>query len=139
MKYLPVEKYITKAKSNHKTLISFAYDEDLNQMYAFYCARYENISFEDFMQLGFREFMMKLNSVPETEPLFNIIKSRSINLANIKNKDERKYWRELKRINAIPQIYLSTSEIYDNLKSQVRSSNLANTVNNNSNIMHIDK
>lgn len=107
-------------------------------MYAFYCARYENISYDKFLQLGFREFMKKLNSIPESEPLFNIIKSRSINLGTIKNKDERKYWRELKRINAIPQIYLSTTEIYDTLKSQVKSSNLANKVNNN-NIMHIDK
>lgn len=108
-------------------------------MYAFYCSRYENISYEEFMKLGFTEFMKKLNSIPESEPLFSIIKSRAINLATIKNKEERKYWRELKRANAIPQIYLSTREIYNDLRSQVKTVNKVGALNNNSNIMHIDK
>ena len=54
---------------------------------------------------------MKLASMPEDEPLFKIIKSRVINTGKIKDKDERKYWNELKRINAIPDIYISRNEI----------------------------
>ena len=50
-------------------------------------------------------------SIPESEPLHTIIKSRAINIAKIKNKEERKYWQELKRINAIPDLYLPTQEI----------------------------
>lgn len=102
-----------------KTIINFAYDQD--QLYAFYCARYQNITFEEFMDLGFHEFMKKLGSIPESEPLFNIIKSRVINLSSIKNKDERKYWRNLKKANKIPQEYLSTKEIYQELKEQSKN------------------
>lgn len=93
-------------------------------MYAFYCARYENIKWEEFMELGFYEFKKKLGSIPKEEPLYDIIKSRTINLAEIKDKEERKYWRKLKKINAIPQLYLSTEEIYSNLKEQVKNNKL---------------
>lgn len=63
------------------------------------------------MNLGFFEVRKKLGSIPESEPLYKIIKSRTINIAKIKDKEERKYWQELKRINEIPQIYLPISEI----------------------------
>lgn len=63
--------------------------------------------------------MMKLNSIPESEPLYNIIKSRMINPATIKDKEERKYWRKQKRINKIPDIYLSNEELDFNLKESL--------------------
>lgn len=75
------------------------------------------------MNLGYFEFKKKLGSIPKSEPLYDIIKSRTINLGKIKNKEERKYWRELKRINAIPQIYISTDEIYAELKSRLKETN----------------
>ena len=71
------------------------------------------------MNMGFNEFKIKLNSLPEDEPLFKIIKSRSIDLMDIKDKEERRYWRCLKRINAIPPLYLSSSELDSNLKSEL--------------------
>lgn len=71
------------------------------------------------MNMGFNEFKIKLNSLPESEPLFKIIKSRSINIMEIKDKEERRYWRSLKKINAIPQLYLSTEELDSNLKSEM--------------------
>ena len=52
-----------------------------------------------------------MNSIPESEPLYKILKSRAINPGKIKDKEERKYWQELKRINEIPQIYLPIEEI----------------------------
>ena len=93
-------------------------------MYAFYCARYENISYEEFLKLGYEEFSMKLNSIPETEPLYKIIKSRTINVNKIKDKEERKYWRELEKINRIPDIYKSNQEIKEELKSAIKNNNL---------------
>ena len=54
---------------------------------------------------------MKLMSIPEDEPLFNIIRSRTIKISKIKDKEERKYWQELKNINKIPDIYLSKDEL----------------------------
>ena len=112
--------YVRQHKSN-KMVICFAYPEDLEQMYAFYCARYENITFEEFMRLGFNEFMMKLNSLPKTEPFYDIVKSRSINISRIKDKEERRYWRELQQINQIPSIYKSNEELDANLKSAIKN------------------
>lgn len=66
---------------------------------------------------------MKLRSIPEDEPLFKILKSRAINISKIKDKDERAYWRELKRINAIPSKYLSQAEIEKELKNMVGGKN----------------
>lgn len=63
---------------------------------------------------------MKLNSIPESEPLYTIIKSRVVNLSKIKDKNERKYWRELKRDNTIPDIYLGISEINEKIKKEVK-------------------
>lgn len=107
-------------RNANKTIFCFAYQEDLDQAYAFYCSRYENISYEEFMQLGLFEFKKKLGSIPKGEPLYDIIKSRTINIASIKDKEERKYWRELKRINQIPQIFIPTKEVFDNLKGRLK-------------------
>lgn len=67
---------------------------------------------------------MKLNSIPEDEPLFKIIKSRVIDINKIKDKEEKKYWRELKRINAIPDIYKSSNELNIELKDKLNSGGL---------------
>lgn len=99
-----------------KTYFCIAYEKDFEEAYAFYCARYENISLQEFLHLGMTEFNIKLNSIPESEPLFTILKSRVINTAKIKDKEQRKYWNELKRKNRIPSEYLSTSEILTDLK-----------------------
>jgi hypothetical protein len=71
------------------------------------------------MNMGYEEFSMKLGSIPETEPLYTIIKSRAINIGKIKEKEERKHWRELKRINKIPDIYKTTEEINFQLKNSI--------------------
>ncbi len=107
-----------------KKIFCFGYDKDLEQAYAFYCARYENISYKEFLNLGFTEFNKKFASIPEDEPIFKIIRSRVINTAKIKNKEERRYWQELKRINALPQIYLSDREIMQEIKDKTKNINL---------------
>ena len=107
-------------EKNNTTPICFAYDKDLEQLYAFYCARYENIRYKEFLKLGITEFMMKLNSIPESEPIFNIIKSRVIKISTIKDKEERKYWRKQKQINKIPDIYLSNEELDMNMKEMFK-------------------
>lgn len=72
------------------------------------------------MNLGFFEVKKKIGSIPESEPLYKIIKSRAINTAKIKDKEERKYWQELKKINEIPQIYLPISEIDQRLNEIIK-------------------
>ena len=103
-----------------KTYFCFAYEKDLNQAYAFYCARYENITFKEFLNLGITDFLRKFSSIPESEPLYKILKSRTIELDKIKDKEEKKYWRELKRINRIPEEYIPIDEIINELSKNVK-------------------
>ena len=121
MKKLPVSKLTNNVRTRNK-IFCFAYQDDLDQAYAFYCSRYQNITWEEFLNLGFFEFKKKLSSIPKSEPLYDIIKSRIIDLSKIKNKEEKKYWKELKRINQIPQIFISTDEIYRELKTKAKES-----------------
>lgn len=97
-------------------------------MYSFYCGRYENISYQEFLKLGFQEFNKKLKSIPESEPLYKIIKSRTINIGSIKDKEERKYWRELKKINKIPDIYLSNEELDLEIKEKMKNNNIGGDI-----------
>ena len=117
-----------KKQSSNRTTFCWAYPSDLEQFYAFYCARYENISYNDFLHLGLTEALMKLNSIPESEPLYKIIKSRTISLVKIKDKSERKYWAELKKINKIPAIYLSIKELDDIFKEEVNGRKKLNKI-----------
>lgn len=107
-------------KKSNKTYFCFAYPSDLDQAYAFYCARYRDMSFKEFLELGITDFMKKLASIPESEPLYTIIKSRTIDLSKIKDKDERKYWGNLKRIHAIPSEYLPIEEIMQDLTKMIK-------------------
>ena len=75
------------------------------------------------MNLGINEVRRKMASIPESEPLYTIIKSRTINTAKIKDKNERKYWEELKRINRIPDIFISNQEIELDLKKKLGEQN----------------
>ncbi len=79
------------------------------------------MSFNDFLNMGIKEFNRKLSSIPESEPLFKIIKSRTIKVSSIKNKEERKYWQRLKKANKIPQLYLSIEEIDQLLKEEINN------------------
>jgi hypothetical protein len=100
------------AKNNRGELqFCYAYWKDLDEAYAFYCARYENISYDEFLKLPITDFNRKLASIPESEPLYTIMKSRAIRLGAIKDKEERKYWSELKRINKIPYAYYHKDDI----------------------------
>ena len=107
----PDDEFEEKKKKVNNTYICFGYNEDLYQIYDFYCARYRDMKYSEFLDLGITELQMKLMSIPEDEPLFNIIRSRTIKISKIKDKEERKYWQELKNINKIPDIYLSKDEL----------------------------
>lgn len=88
------------------TQFCFAYYKDIEMAYSFWCSRYENISFKDFMNIGLNEFNIKIANIPEGEPLYKVMQARGINTGTIKDKDERKYWEKMKRENKIPDVYL---------------------------------
>lgn len=115
---------MTLPVKQQKTTFSFAYPKDLDNAYAFYCARYKDITFKEFLELGLTDFMKKFSSIPENEPLYTIIKSRTIDLGQIKDKNERKYWSSLKKANAIPSEYLSTNEIMIDLSKFTKENKL---------------
>ena len=94
-----------------KTTFCFGYPSDIDHAYSFYCARYENITFKEFRELPLTDFIRKFKSIPESEPLYTVIKSRTIDTSKIKDKEERRYWNKLKKINEIPSEYLSVEEI----------------------------
>ena len=92
---------------------------DILDIYAFFCSRYGNITYNDLLEMGYEEFSAKLSSIPNTEPLYEIIKSRAINLSEVKDKEEKKYWRKMKEANRIPDIYKSNQEIINSLQKAV--------------------
>lgn len=73
------------------------------------------MTMKEFRELPLSDFIRKFKSIPENEPLFTIIKARTIDTSKIKDKQEKKYWNELKRINKIPSEYLSVEEILNDL------------------------
>lgn len=76
------------------------------------------------MNLELTDFLRKFASIPESEPLFTIIKSRTIDLSQIKDKEEKKYWSKLKKLNAIPSEYLSVDEIMFDLRQFTKEKKL---------------
>ena len=92
---------------------------DLLNIYAFFCARYGNITYKELLDMGYEEFSAKLSSIPKDEPLYDVIKSRVIKLDSIKDKEERKYWRDLKQANKIPDIYKSNDMVIGELKNKI--------------------
>lgn len=101
-----------------KTYICLPYDID--DIYSFWCARYTDMTFDEFMELKQTDFFKKMKGIPESEPLHKIIQSRMIDLTTIKNKEERRYWQKLKNANRIPDAYLSNEELDINLKHMIR-------------------
>lgn len=69
---------------------------------------------------------MKLSSIPETEPLYTTMKSRTINIGSIKDKEERKYWIKLKSENRIPDIYLPREYINKRVMAEMKQGGLIN-------------
>ena len=74
------------------------------------------MTYKELLNMGYEEFSAKLNSIPKNEPLYDIIKSRVIKLESIKDKEERKYWRDLKNANKIPDIYKSNDLVLSEMK-----------------------
>lgn len=98
---------------------------DMKQIYAFFCSRYGNISYDNLMNMGYEEFSAKLSSIPESEPIYKIFQSRIIDVSKIKDKEERKYWVSMKKTNAIPDIYKTNKELDLELKSKVKGGGYA--------------
>jgi hypothetical protein len=69
---------------------------------------------------------MKISSIPENEPLYTTMKSRTININSIKDKEERKYWNKLKSENRIPDIYLPKEYINKRVMNDMKQGGYIN-------------
>ena len=69
---------------------------------------------------------MKISSIPESEPLYTTMRSRTINIASIKDKEERKCWNKLKAENRIPDIYLPREYINKRVMSEMKQGGYIN-------------
>ena len=56
----------------------------------------QDMTFNEFLHIRLSEFNRKMKRIPESEPLYKIIQSRVINIGKIKDKEQKKYWREQK-------------------------------------------
>lgn len=99
---------------------------DMKQIYAFFCSRYGNISYSELMNMGYEEFSAKLSSIPESEPIYKIFQSRVIDISKIKDKEERKYWVDMKKANNIPDIYKTQIDLDSELKNKVKNGGYTN-------------
>jgi hypothetical protein len=115
-----IKQEIEKENKGGSIQFCYAYYKDLEQAYAFYCSRYENISYEEFLQLPLGDFDKKIKSIPEDEPLYKVMKSRVINVASIKDKEEKKYWQKMKSENKIPDVYLPREYTKKLLEKEMR-------------------
>lgn len=115
-----IKQEIEKENKGGSIQFCYAYYKDLEQAYAFYCSRYENISYEEFLQLPLGDFDKKIKSIPEDEPLYKVMKSRIINVASIKDKEEKKYWQKMKSENKIPDVYLPREYTKKLLEKEMR-------------------
>ena len=122
---------IEKEKRSSGIQFCYAYYRDIEEAYAFYCARYENISYNEFLDIGLDEFQMKIASIPDTEPLYKTMQSRVINTGNIKDKNEKKYWQKLKQENKIPDIYLPQNYLNNKVKMQIKEGEKINDKGHN--------
>lgn len=122
--YHPLNKLkILVEKEKHSlsaTQFCFAYYKDIEMAYSFWCSRYENISFKDFMNIGLNEFNIKIANIPEGEPLYKVMQARGINTGTIKDKEERKYWEKMKRENKIPDVYLPEKKTDLNIIDKIK-------------------
>ena len=70
---------------------------DMKQIYAFFCSRYGNISYNDLINMGYEEFSAKLSSIPESEPIYKIFQSRIIDISKIKDSKQASNLAETQR------------------------------------------
>ena len=105
-------KDIVKSNNNNKgesvKIYDYEYDDDY--IYSAFLSQY-NIDLQDIRHLHWWKFKAMFKSLNEDNKIVKIMQYRSINLSEIKDKEQNAYYRKMKKLYEIPR---SATEIEKN-------------------------
>lgn len=90
----------SKGKSSNEILYDFEYDDEY--IYSAFLKEY-NIDLQDIEYLHWWKFKALFNSLSKNNKIVEIMGYRAVNLADIKDKEQKKYYKEMKKLYSIPK------------------------------------
>ena len=90
-----------KKKDNTKGVMTFSFEQDAEYIYAAFLAQY-GIDLIDIPYLHWHKFQALLKGLEEKCRIMQIIGYRSIDLSEIKDKEQRERYRRLKEAYSLP-------------------------------------
>ncbi|EDT26136.1 MULTISPECIES: bacteriophage Gp15 family protein [Clostridium] len=100
------EKEVNSKKNNsssrkEKNIYSFEYDDEY--IYSAFLSQYK-VDLQDIDYLHWWKFKAMFKGLTEENTIVKIMKYRSIDLNSIKDKEERKFYKEMQELYALPNI-----------------------------------
>lgn len=86
-------------KSNYEAIYDFNFDDEY--IYSAFLSTY-GIDLQDIKYLHWWKFKALFKGLPEETKIMQIIKYRSIDLSSIKDKDEKEFYKKMKKIYKLP-------------------------------------
>lgn len=88
-------------KSSKDRIFSYEYDADY--IYSAFMQQY-NINLQQIKYLHWWEFKALFNSLSDQTKFMKIIEYRTVNIAKIKDKKRKKFYKEMKKLYALPDM-----------------------------------
>lgn len=100
----------TKVTNNRKQIYSYEFDDD--KIYSAFMQQY-NIDLQDIEHLHWWKFKALFNGLSEDTQFVKIMGYRAIDISKIKNKKEKKRYKELQKLYALPDMRTEEEKEYD--------------------------
>lgn len=97
------EKKILQETQKENTKQIYSYEFDAEYIYSAFIDQY-NINLQTIEYLHWWEFKAMFQGLKEDNLIVKIMGYRSINLGEIKDKEEKKYYKKLKKLYALPDM-----------------------------------
>lgn len=94
--------YKSQNKSNKELLKLYDFEQDANYIFSSFYTQYK-LDLQEIEYLHWWKFMSLFNSLKDDTKLSEVIKYRSIKLSDIKDKDDRKFYKEMKKIYSLDE------------------------------------
>lgn len=94
-------KVVKKSEKREKQIYSFEYDNEF--IYSAFKTQY-NIDLQDIEYLHWWKFKAMFNSLKKDNKIVEIMGYRAIDLSKIKDKEEKKRYKKLKELYALPDM-----------------------------------